>query len=102
MILPTPNAAMSYASAANSLADPHEPPSGGVAGQAVTRPHRNGPDVVAGHTPATEQLVGGQEARCCRTFHEGNREVAANAVTGQHDPRMGRVDGEPLFPRAGA
>ena len=33
-------------------------------------------------------------------LHQGDREVTTNAVTGQHDPRMGCLDGQPL-PRAG-
>ena len=46
-----------------------------------------------------EELVGRKEAGRCSALHERDREVATNAVTGQHDPRMRRFDGQPL-PRA--
>ena len=38
-----------------------------------------------------EKLVGRKEAGRCSALHERDREVATNAVTGQHDPRMATV-----------
>ena len=49
-----------------------------------------------------EELVGRKKPGRSSALHECDREVATNAVTSQHDPRMRRVDGQPLLPRAGA
>ena len=64
--------------------------------------HRDGPQIMAGHSPSAEQLVGSEEAGRGGTLHQSHRKVAANAVAGQHDPRVRRLDGEPLLPRIGA
>ena len=48
-----------------------------------------------------EELVGRKEAGRSSALHECDWEVATNAVTSQHDPRMWRVDGQPLLPGVG-
>ena len=68
----------------------------------MPRAHRHCPKIMAGHIPAAQQLVRGEEARRCCPLHEGNREVAPNAIAGQHDPRVRRLHGKPLVPRISA
>ena len=70
-------------------------------GQAVTGAHRNGPQIMAGHAPVSEELVGSEKPRGSSALHERDREVAANAVAGHHDPRVRRADGKPLLPGPG-
>ena len=56
---------------------------------------------MASHTLVCEELVGSEKPRGSSALHESDREVAANAVAGQHDPRMRRADGKPLLPGPG-
>ena len=57
-------------------------------GQPVAGAHRDGPQVVAGQATIGQQLVGGQEAGGRGALHQRHRVVAADAVAGQHDPRV--------------
>jgi hypothetical protein len=68
----------------------------------VTGADGNCPKIVAGQTIYIEQVVGGDEACRRGALHECDREVATNAVTSEHDPRMRRVNSQPLPPRTGA
>jgi hypothetical protein len=57
---------------------------------------------MARQTIYMEYLVGSKEAGRGSPLHECDWKVAANAISGQHDPRMRRVNGQSLFPRIGA
>ena len=66
--------------------------------RAMPGAHRHGPKIMASHSPTAKELVGSEEAGCSSTLHQCDREVAPNAVAGQHDPRVRRLNGEPLVP----
>ena len=56
---------------------------------------------MAGQAKAAEEMIRGKETCRCRTLHERDRKVAADAVASQHHPGVGRGNGQPLFPGAG-